>query len=810
MPLHKVSFVLTCGDTLPGCHVRVVGSCRALGHWQPRRGLALQTSAAEFPTWRSPDAVTLDEDEAIEYKFVICDDHSHAVRWEAERPNRHLHLASLWGHEVSPRSGARLMVTETFNAPTEADELRFFTISDASPDRSGRFLVPAAAEGRFLVPAAAERSSWPPPVASVGPGVGPLRASPDEIDGHAPRSSADSRWPTRGGVADGPLIGIDGGEWHPRSLFEEAPNGRGGTSWLLPGRWRSGRLWGVALSAPLASISEIAAHGWEGPPETVRLLLSASVWLGTFMLWSFEYAIVVPYFTSVLGFDSVDAGLMWMAGPISSLLVSPVVGVLSDRCRSRYGRRRPFIFGGVCMTIVSVTIFVMAPWVALPGSRASRCVAGVGFCCMDLSINVVQNSARALLSDIAGPRWQVRAQAVIALLCGFGYILGFLVLWQTPDLLGHIVSIHVLGCTVLIGTTAATLHFAVESPTLVREQRSSGAGVQGSVAAAAAAAVAADADESAKDMVHEGSQTSASSDDCQVARQVCAHFVNLYKAVVAMPKGVKQIMVCHTLSWFGWFCFLQILTQYFGVIVYGGDPLADCQATPGDYCLQPTCNPCMYQDDWVACRQLCMYQGGISAGTLGLFLQNLVTIFVSLSFALFQRHFGLRRCYRVTLAIQAAMLFLLAIKSNDSNLALFFVAMTGISQAGTQVFPYALIGSVVVDPGTKGLAMGVLTLSAAVPQFIDTTYVTWLAQKMGLRCVVALGGCYAASAFFVARWLPVDGNKSRLTPAQQRISERYRPLLEATHDGNQIITDANEAVSLLEDVVPRTGCLGSP
>ena len=38
--------------------------------------------------------------------------------------------------------------------------------------------------------------------------------------------------------------------------------------------------------------------------------------------------------------------LVWIAGPLSGLIVQPVVGMLSDKSKSRYGRRRPFMLGG--------------------------------------------------------------------------------------------------------------------------------------------------------------------------------------------------------------------------------------------------------------------------------------------------------------------------------------------------------------------------------------------------------------------------------------------------------------------------------
>jgi solute carrier family 45, member 1/2/4 len=42
-----------------------------------------------------------------------------------------------------------------------------------------------------------------------------------------------------------------------------------------------------------------------------------------------------------LGVSDENIGLVWLAGPISGVVVQPIVGVLSDRCTSGFGRRRP-------------------------------------------------------------------------------------------------------------------------------------------------------------------------------------------------------------------------------------------------------------------------------------------------------------------------------------------------------------------------------------------------------------------------------------------------------------------------------------
>lgn len=48
--------------------------------------------------------------------------------------------------------------------------------------------------------------------------------------------------------------------------------------------------------------------------------------------------------------------LVWMAGPLSGTLIQPYVGIMSDNCRRRWGRRRPFIVGGALVTSAALVI----------------------------------------------------------------------------------------------------------------------------------------------------------------------------------------------------------------------------------------------------------------------------------------------------------------------------------------------------------------------------------------------------------------------------------------------------------------------
>ena len=63
--------------------------------------------------------------------------------------------------------------------------------------------------------------------------------------------------------------------------------------------------------------------------------------------------------------------MVWIAGPLSGLIVQPVVGILSDSSRSRWGRRRPFMIGGVllvavCLLLLGWTAEIVSMFVTEP------------------------------------------------------------------------------------------------------------------------------------------------------------------------------------------------------------------------------------------------------------------------------------------------------------------------------------------------------------------------------------------------------------------------------------------------------------
>ncbi|KAJ3266525.1 hypothetical protein HDU77_000626 [Chytriomyces hyalinus] len=169
-----------------------------------------------------------------------------------------------------------------------------------------------------------------------------------------------------------------------------------------------------------------------------------------------------------LGVSKPVLALVWLAGPLSGLLVQPLVGALSDASLSRYGRRRPFILVGVLGICASVLAIAFAP-----GSFAIP-VTVAAFYTLDFSLNTAMAASRALVVDVTPVHLQASTNSWASGMQGlgtvFGYFAGFVDLTQlfgtvdSGDTVGQLRILGVITCAVLVFTTAVTFFSAVETP----------------------------------------------------------------------------------------------------------------------------------------------------------------------------------------------------------------------------------------------------------------------------------------------------------------------------------------------------------
>ena len=114
-----------------------------------------------------------------------------------------------------------------------------------------------------------------------------------------------------------------------------------------------------------------------------------------------------------LGADYNNMTLLWVAAPITGLVVQPIVGYFSDRTWGRLGRRRPYFLYGALLS--TAALFVM------PNSPSLWIAAGTLWI-LDASINVSMEPFRALVGDVLPPEQRGFGYALQSFFIGIGAV----------------------------------------------------------------------------------------------------------------------------------------------------------------------------------------------------------------------------------------------------------------------------------------------------------------------------------------------------------------------------------------------------
>lgn len=115
---------------------------------------------------------------------------------------------------------------------------------------------------------------------------------------------------------------------------------------------------------------------------------------------------------------------LWIAAPLTGLLVQPIIGYLSDRTWTRWGRRRPYFMIGAVFTTLALLV--------MPNSPALWIAAGTLWV-LDASINVSMEPFRAFVGDKLAPRQRPTGYAMQSFFIGVGAIVASFL----PFILAH-------------------------------------------------------------------------------------------------------------------------------------------------------------------------------------------------------------------------------------------------------------------------------------------------------------------------------------------------------------------------------------
>ncbi|KAF3603257.1 hypothetical protein F2Q69_00038244 [Brassica cretica] len=437
-----------------------------------------------------------------------------------------------------------------------------------------------------------------------------------------------------------------------------------------------------------SSSSTVVVHSGE-PSPLGKIISVSSIAAGVQFGWALQLSLLTPY-VQLLGIPHKWSSLIWLCGPISGMLVQPTVGYYSDRCTSRFGRRRPFIASGaVLVAVAGLLIGYAADLGKLAGDKLDETVKvraiwffALGFWILDVANNTLQGPCRAFLADLAaGDARKTRtANAFFSFFMAVGNILGYaagsytnlhkmfpFTMTKACDVYcANLKSCFFLSIIFLLVLTVVSLHYV-------------------------------------KDKQWEKEDTDVKT----------PFFGEILGAFKVMERPMWMLIIVTALNWIAWFPFLLFDTDWMGREVYGGDS----------------------GGNEISKR---LYNQGVHVGALGLMLNAIVLGFMSLGVEWISRKMGgAKRLWGVVnfiLAVCLGMTVLVTKLADDHRKtagefagptggiragALTLFALLGIPLAVTFSIPFALASIISSSSGAgQGLSLGVLNLAIVIPQMV--------------------------------------------------------------------------------------------
>ena len=233
-----------------------------------------------------------------------------------------------------------------------------------------------------------------------------------------------------------------------------------------------------------------------------------------------------------LGADEASLPYLWLAGPMTGLLVQPLVGALSDRTVTRWGRRTPYFLVGAILCSLGLLFMPFSPTLWMAASL---------LWILDAANNVTMEPYRAFVSDKLAPSQHSLGFLTQSAFTGLGQTLAYL----TPSLLvlfgmnkdavngSHIphivIAAFVIGAVFSIATVLWTLKTTPEHPLGPEELRAIRARPPGFVHALG----------------------------------------DIASAVREMPATMKQLALVKLFQWYALFCYWQYITLSLSTTLFG-------------------------------------------------------------------------------------------------------------------------------------------------------------------------------------------------------------------------------------------------
>ncbi len=426
---------------------------------------------------------------------------------------------------------------------------------------------------------------------------------------------------------------------------------------------------------------------------TVNFLNFALGFLGLQFAWQMRIILSAPV-TENHGADPFIYGLIWLAGPFTGMVVQPLIGALSDKTKSRFGRRRPYLLGGAIIASIALWLFPNSgnianilglnsfPWAGL-------LIAAIMIWVIDACINIAQGPYRALIPDVVPQEQHSLANSYISLAIGLGSVVAAATAPVLKIVFHYQMSIPAQFIMAALAFTLAMTWTCIT--------------------------------------IHEKSTLNSEVAEEQVPQ---VGFWQSMKEFFALSPEVSKICIMQFFTWIGMMCMMIFFTNFAIHTVYGIPDLTKLAAD-------------------VQSQFLTTQTSATNYSSICFAIFNLVCFLIAVPIGFLAGKFGNKKVHIISLLSMVAAYIIMGVFKSSPLIVAIGMALSGIGWASVCALPFAML-SKYIKPGTEGSVMGIFNIFIAGPQVFVCTLVAWIINKAAFEAGGYMNNHYEYSFFIGA------------------------------------------------------------
>ena len=452
---------------------------------------------------------------------------------------------------------------------------------------------------------------------------------------------------------------------------------------------------------------------------TAQFLNFALGFFGLQFAWQMRIILSGPV-TESLGASPFIYGLIWLAGPFTGMVVQPIVGAMSDKTVSPWGRRTPYLLGGAILASLALWIFPNSASVAnilhnITGLNlhplTALLIAAIMIWVIDACVNVAQGPYRALVPDVVPEEQHALANSYISLAIGLGSVVAA----GTAPFLNAVFNYQMsINAQFVMAALAFTLGMVWTCITIQEGKRNRGI--------------------EAKSVSEERTDTT---------------FLDSLKGFFALSPEVGKICTMQFFTWIGTMCMMIFFTQYAIHTIYCVPDLSTAMESTKE-----------------------LYNSAILKGTnfssICFAIFNLVCFLVAIPIGILSAKFTNKKVHIISI-ITMIFAYMGMFFSKNPVVVASMMGVAGIGWASICALPFAML-SQYIKKGTEGSVMGIFNIFIAGAQVFVCTLVAWFINKcsftMGSDFInhhweytFLIGAVCLAAAAFIANTVKEKANE---------------------------------------------------